>query len=105
MSYSRLSFTALVSIAVLSACTGYQIPMCGAVGACKDQQGPMSATVTLPTDAGDWSGYNRNLAGDRFSPLAEINTTNVGQLKTICSYTLPEVTALQTGPIVGATST
>ena len=57
-------------------------------------------TAPMPADAGDWSGYNRNLAGDRYSPLAEINTTNVAQLKTICSYTLPEVTALQTGPIV-----
>ncbi|HEY4672065.1 MAG TPA: PQQ-binding-like beta-propeller repeat protein [Gemmatimonadaceae bacterium] len=48
----------------------------------------------------DWPGYNNDLQGDRFSPLSEINTSNVAQLKTICSYTLPEVTALQTGPIV-----
>ena len=50
--------------------------------------------------AGDWPSYNRTLGGDRFSPLNEITTNNVGQLRTICSYTLPEVTALQTGPIV-----
>jgi len=48
----------------------------------------------------DWPGYNRTLAGDRFSPLAEINAGNVAQLRTICAYTLPEVTSLQTGPIV-----
>ena len=48
----------------------------------------------------DWSSYNRTLAGDRFSSLAEINRANVAQLKTICSYTLPEVTSLQTGPLV-----
>jgi len=42
--------------------------------------------------AGDWSSYNRTLAGDRFSPLAEINRSNVAQLKSVCVYTLPEVT-------------
>jgi len=53
-----------------------------------------------PANVGDWPSYNRTLAGDRFSPLAEITTANVAQLRTICIYTLPEVTALQTGPIV-----
>ncbi|HEY5567077.1 MAG TPA: PQQ-binding-like beta-propeller repeat protein [Gammaproteobacteria bacterium] len=54
--------------------------------------------------AGDWPAYNRTLAGDRFSPLDEINRGNVGELKAVCTYTLPEVTALQTGPIVIAGS-
>src|SRR5205085_2156480 len=58
---------------------------------------PAAALVVSP---GDWPAYNRTLAGDRFSPLSEINAGNVAQLRTICSYTLPEVTALQTGPIV-----
>jgi alcohol dehydrogenase (cytochrome c) len=49
---------------------------------------------------GDWPSYNRTLAGDRFSPLTEINTANAAQLRMICSYTLPEVTSFQTGPIV-----
>jgi PQQ-dependent dehydrogenase (methanol/ethanol family) len=49
---------------------------------------------------GDWLTYNRTLAGDRFSPLTEIDRTNVAQLKQICAYELPEVTSLQTGPIV-----
>jgi alcohol dehydrogenase (cytochrome c) len=87
MTHPRLAFASvLASIAILFACT--------------QQQATISTIQAIPSDAGDWSGYNRNLAGDRYSPLAEINTTNVGQLKTICSYTLPEVTALQTGPIV-----
>src|SRR5437868_14355693 len=50
--------------------------------------------------AGDWPSYNRTRYGDRYSPLSEINTGNVAQLRTICTYMLPEVTALQTGPIV-----
>ena len=49
---------------------------------------------------GDWPSYNRTLAGDRFSPLGEITPANVGQLTQVCTYNLPEVAALQAGPIV-----
>jgi alcohol dehydrogenase (cytochrome c) len=49
---------------------------------------------------GDWPSYNRTLAGDRFSPLSDINRANVTQLRSACAYTLPEVTSLQTGPLV-----
>ena len=56
-----------------------------------------SATAVGP---GDWPTFNRTLAGDRYSPLAEVNRTNASQLRSICTYSLPEVTALQTGPIV-----
>jgi alcohol dehydrogenase (cytochrome c) len=59
------------------------------------------AQVAAPAPSpGDWPSYNRTLAGERYSPLAEITTANVARLRTICSYTLPEVTSLQTGPIV-----
>src|SRR5687767_9064672 len=50
--------------------------------------------------AADWPAYNRTLAGDRFSPLAEIHRRNVAQLRIACTYTLPEVSAMQAGPIV-----
>lgn len=56
-------------------------------------------SVSRGADA-DWLTYNRNLAGDRFSPLKEIDRSNVAQLKGVCSYTLPEVSSLQTGPLV-----
>src|SRR5271167_2776886 len=48
----------------------------------------------------DWLTANRTLAGDRFSPLKEIDRSNVAKLKAICMYTLPEVSSLQTGPLV-----
>lgn len=51
---------------------------------------------------GDWPTFNRTLAGDRFSPLTEIDRSNVARLTVSCRYQLPEVTALQTGPIVMA---
>ena len=49
---------------------------------------------------GDWTTFNRTLAGDRFSPLSEINRENVTRLRPLCTYTLPEVVALETGPLV-----
>jgi len=52
------------------------------------------------TALGDWSSYNRTLTGERFSPLAEINRANVARMYEVCTYTLPEVTSLQTEPIV-----
>lgn len=87
MSYHRFAFggVCVAGILGLSACTT-----------------PRPASPPIPTSgiAGDWPSYNRTAGGDRYSPLSEINTGNVAQLRTICSYTLPEVTALQTGPIV-----
>lgn len=58
------------------------------------------APPASPRRSGDWPSYNRTLAGDRFSPLTEINRANVVRLRRICTYTLPEVTSLQTGPLV-----
>jgi alcohol dehydrogenase (cytochrome c) len=63
------------------------------------QKAPAPTDKTPP---GDWPGYNRTLSGDRFSPLAQIDKSNVAKLQSVCSYTLPEVSALQTGPIVVA---
>ena len=59
-----------------------------------------SATPVASVAPGDWPAFNRTLAGDRFSPLAEIDRANVARLGVVCRYALPEVTALQTGPIV-----
>ena len=59
----------------------------------------LSQSHGTPSD-GNWTTYNRTLPGDRFSPLAEITRTNVTELKQICLYQLPEVTSLQTGPLV-----
>jgi len=67
-----------------------------ALAACAEAAGAAPPT----TQAGDWPAYNRTLAGERYSPLAEISTANVGQLALLCSYTLPEVVAFQTGPLV-----
>jgi alcohol dehydrogenase (cytochrome c) len=65
------------------------------------------ATCAVTADAvhaapppADWPAYNRTLAGDRYSPLADITAANVGQLALHCTYTLPELASFQTGPLV-----
>src|SRR5690242_9053155 len=50
--------------------------------------------------SGDWPSYGRTVAGDRFSPLTQIDRANVARLSEVCAYDLPEVAALQTGPLV-----
>ena len=56
-----------------------------------------AAPITQPAN---WPAYNRTLAGDRYSPLAQINSANVARLRLRCAYTLPEVVSFQTGPLV-----
>src|ERR1700760_3930447 len=62
-------------------------------------------TMTTPATveripAGDWPSYGRTVAGDRFSPLTQIDRAKVARLAQVCRYDLPEVAALQTGPLV-----
>ena len=52
------------------------------------------------TSSADWPAYNRTLAGDRYSPLAQITTANVGKLTLHCVFALPELASFQTGPLV-----
>lgn len=65
-----------------------------ALSACAASQG---AEGVAP-DA-NWASYNRTLAGDRFSPLGDINRENVGSLVRKCEYALPEPSSFQTGPL------
>src|SRR5678816_1081792 len=47
------------------------------------------ALQTISRNSGaDWPTYNRDLAGTRYSPLTQINTTNVASLKQVWSYRL-----------------
>src|SRR5215475_3983480 len=50
--------------------------------------------------AGDWPSYNRTLSSDRYSPLTEINTKNVGKLKILCTYDVGGYEAFETGLIM-----
>jgi alcohol dehydrogenase (cytochrome c) len=91
-----LVFGVAVSCAVLlGGCGGATEPEADAPVAA-----PSAPAAAANVAAADWPSYNRTLAGDRFSPLAEIDRDNVAGLQVLCTYVLPEVTAMQAGPIV-----
>jgi glucose dehydrogenase len=48
----------------------------------------LSAVSAAAPQNGDWPMYNHDLAGTRYSPLTQINTTNVAKLKQVWSYRL-----------------
>jgi alcohol dehydrogenase (cytochrome c) len=50
--------------------------------------------------ADDWPSYNRTLSSDRFSPLAQINTSNVGRLKVLCTYDVRDFTSFESNLIM-----
>ena len=98
-----------VKLGVAIACCANLLAGCGGgaepgappgASAASPAQAPAPAQKAPAVAAGDWPTYNRTLAGDRYSPLAEIDRGNVAQLRVVCTYVLPEVSALQAGPIV-----
>lgn len=55
---------------------------------------PGAATAGAPDDevpAGEWHHYGRTLHGQRYSPLAQITTANVGRLEVAWSYRTGDV--------------
>jgi alcohol dehydrogenase (cytochrome c) len=83
------------------ACYAGLLAGCGGTDNAPNAGSPQfSAPAAEAVGAADWPAYNRTLAGDRFSPLAEIDRSNIAQLRLACTYTLPEVSAMQAGPIV-----
>ena len=55
-----------------------------------------AAQAPPPEPSGaDWPGYNRTLTSDRFSPLRQINTENVGKLKVLCTYDVGQFAAFE----------
>jgi quinoprotein glucose dehydrogenase len=75
-------------------------------------QVPGTAAVAEFLSGGDWPSYNRDLAGTRYSPLEEITTTNVDELRQAWSYPLgaggdlagSELTPLVVGGVLFATA-
>ena len=51
-------------------------------------------------DSGDWPSYNKTLTSERYSQLSQINTTNVGKLKVLCTYDTGQYTSFETGMIM-----
>jgi len=59
---------------------------------------PALLAQSAKVPAGDWPMYNRDLAGTRYSPLAQINTANVATLTQVWSYRLPAEGAALAAP-------
>jgi len=59
------------------------------------------AGVEWPNSAaGDWPSYNRTPTSQRFSPLDQINTKNVANLKVLCKYDVGSFSAFESGLIM-----
>jgi alcohol dehydrogenase (cytochrome c) len=60
-----------------------------------------AAEAAVPNAVADeWPSYNRTLASDRFSPLTQINTSNVSGLKVLCTYDVHDFTSFEAGLIM-----
>lgn len=53
-----------------------------------------------PGNPADWAWYGRDYSNQRFSPLAEINTDNVGNLELAWSYHTGKIGSFQASPII-----
>jgi hypothetical protein len=70
-------------------------------GAVASASAPPPADSAWPNAAaGDWPSYNRTPSSQRYSPLSQITTKNVGKLKVLCAYDLGEFTAFETSLIM-----
>ena len=59
---------------------------------------PATEAKFAPSSFGDWPSYNKTLTSNRFSSLAQINRTNVAQLKVLCTYDTGQHTGFNAGP-------
>jgi len=58
------------------------------------------ATYRAVTSQADWPSYNGQTSGSRYSPLAQINATNVARAVPKWIFSIPGVSRLQVTPVV-----
>jgi alcohol dehydrogenase (cytochrome c) len=120
---AALFVTALIVPTAIQASWDQAIPIAGrAINFVRTLTAPEGRTVTElapPADGSDagssvavpakdqpasnseeWPTYNKTLTSERFSSLDQINTTNVGRLKVLCTYDTRQYTSFETGPIM-----
>src|SRR5580765_3469138 len=68
-------------------------------GGCARQDVKNGQEKAAPAAAlsGDWPMYGGPLAGDRYSPLAQITAVNVGRIRLVCAFDAPDVVNFQSG--------
>lgn len=81
---TRFSVAALASLCLSAGCA---------------LQGGTEIRATSVPDAG-WPMYNGGYSAERFSPLQQINTRNVGSLQQVGRYQLPAAGRFVNGPVV-----
>src|SRR5271156_6354062 len=61
---------------------------------------PPAEAASAGANAGDWPSYNRTLSSERYSPLSQITTKNVGKLKVLCTFGVNHFPAFESGLIM-----
>jgi alcohol dehydrogenase (cytochrome c) len=61
---------------------------------------PLADPAWPDAAVGDWPSYNRTPSSQRYSPLNQITTKNVGKLKILCTYDLHEFTSFESSLIM-----
>ncbi len=64
------------------------------------QQNPPQATTVPPPSSQDWPRYGGTPEGNHFSPLTQINRSNVSKLKVSWTFDTAEEGGLQTNPLI-----
>lgn len=65
---------------------------------------PASVTRAAPNPVSDWGAYNKTVAGNRYSPLAQITRANVGSLRRVCAFRIDASVNMQSSLIeIGGT--
>src|SRR5689334_113829 len=80
--------------------TGVALALSVLAGACATQDGNTAQAkprAAAAAPSGNWPTYGGPLAGDRYSPLAQITTANVSTLQQVCAFDAPEVVNFQSG--------
>src|SRR5277367_4841105 len=60
---------------------------------------PVADAARPNAAAGDWPSYNRTPSSQRYSPLNQITTKNVAQLKVLCTYDTHQFTSFESSII------
>ena len=68
----------------------------------KSSEAATSNSATVPQDLapGEWTSYNKTLTSDRYSPLAQIKSNNVGGLRILCVYDTGQYTGFNSGLVM-----
>jgi alcohol dehydrogenase (cytochrome c) len=73
-----------------------EVAQTGAAAAPSASTSPASPQVAGGVE-GDWPSYNKTLTSNRFSQLNQINRTNAGKLKLLCTYDTGQYTGFTSG--------